>query len=329
MRILLWNLHGGYTDSLLSGTHDYLYLPAGVAGSGGPPQLHQPSAGTVTVLSPEQLRDAPPDLVVLQRLEELGWAAELGLRPGVDVPALFVEHNTPQDGVPSSRHPLADRPELTVVHVTHFNALVWDTGSTPTAVVEHGVADPGPRYTGELSRLGFVVNEPVRRWRTTGTDLLSRFADHPVDAFGIDADRLPPALPQCAQLAYAGNLSPEELYTALARRRAYLHLNRWTSLGLSLIQAMMLGLPVLVLDTTEASRAVPPRAGALSTDVDVLVTEAARLLADPDEAAARGRVARAAALERYGIERFVAAWDEVLTRVASDGGGGPSSSSST
>lgn len=317
LRVLLWNIHGGYSDSLLSGTHDYQYLPAGTSGSGGPPQLHRPSPGTVTVVTPEELRDERPDVIVLQRLEELDWAAELGLRPGVDVPAVFIEHNTPHDGVPSSRHPLADRPELTVVHVTHFNSLVWETGSTPTAVVEHGVADPGLRYTGELARLGFVVNEPVRRWRTTGTDLLSRFADHAVDAFGIDADLLPAALPQCPRLAYAGNLKPSELYAALAQRRAYLHLNRWTSLGLSLIQAMMLGMPVLVLDTTEASRAVPPQAGALSTDLDVLVSEAGRLLQDRDEAVARGRVARAAALERYGIERFVTDWDRVLKDVAS------------
>lgn len=316
MRILLWNVHGGYSDSLLSGGHDYLYLPAGSYGSGGPPNLHRPSPGTVTVVSAEELRDDPPDLVLLQRLEELTWAAELGLRPGVDVPAVFCEHNTPHDGVPSSPHPLADRPELTVVHVTHFNSLVWDTGSTPTAVVEHGVADPGLRFTGELAHLAFVVNEPVRRWRTTGTDLLTRFAAHPVDAFGIDADLLPAALRGCPQVSYAGNLSPEELYEAVAKRRVYLHLNRWTSLGLSLIQAMMLGLPVVVLDTTEASRAVPPEAGALSSSLDVLVAAAGRLRHDRDEAAARGLIGRAAALERYGIERFVADWDRLFARLA-------------
>ena len=317
MRILLWNVHGGYSDSLLSGGHDYRYLPAGTYASGGLPRLHHPSPGTVAVVTAEELRDDPPDVVLVQRPEELTELPGLGLRPGVDVPTVFLEHNTPHDGVPSSPHPLADRDDLTVVHVTHFNALVWDCGRTRTTVVEHGVTDPGLRFTGELDRLAFVVNEPVRRWRTTGTDLLTRFADHPVDAFGIDADRLPAALPGCPQVAYAGNLSPAELYEAMARRRAYLHLNRWTSLGLSLIQSMLLGLPVVVLDTTEASRAVPPGAGALSTDVDVLVSAAARLRHDRDEAAACGLVGRAAALERYGINRFVADWDRVLADVAS------------
>lgn len=317
MRILLWNIHGGYTDSLLHGHHQYLYLPADPSGSGGPPTPPPGSHGEVREVTAEQLRDDPPDVVLLQRPEDLAVCTEeLGLRLGHDVGVVFCEHNVPRVDVPDSRHPLADRDDLTVVHVTHLNSLLWDCGSTATTVVQHGIADPGLRYSGELPHLAFVVNEPVRRWRNTGTDLLRHFAAHPVDAFGIDADLLPPALPECPRLADAGNLKPEELYGELARRRVYLHLNRWTSLGLSLIQSMMLGLPVVVLNTTEASSAVPPGAGALSTDMSVLQAEAAVLLADPDEAARRGLVGRAAALQRYSIDRFVRDWDAVFERAA-------------
>lgn len=314
LRVLLWNVHGGYSDAFLSGPHRYLFLPADDRGDGGLPDLRDRADVDAVLTSPEELRDDPPDVVVLQRLEELELCTRLGLRPGREVATIFLEHNTPAGDVPRSRHPLADRDDLTLAHVTHFNALYWDSGSTPTVVVEHGIRDPGARFTGELAQLAFVVNEPVRRWRVTGSDLLSRFAEHPVDAFGIDGHLLPAALPDCPRLSFAGNLGQDELYDAVARRRAYLHLNRWTSLGLSLLQAMLLGMPVLVLDTTEASRAVPPAAGALSTDVDLLRREAGRLLADRDEAAARGRVARAAALQRYGIDRFTREWDEVLTQ---------------
>src|ERR671925_48482 len=73
------------------------------------------------------------------------------------------------------RHPAADRPDLLLVHVTHFNALFWDAGSTPTRVIEHGIVDPGHRYTGELPRAAVVINEARRRARVTGTDLLDRF----------------------------------------------------------------------------------------------------------------------------------------------------------
>jgi hypothetical protein len=318
MRILMWDVHGGYTDSLVAGTHDYLFLPPEPSGRGGLARYGSSPPGHAYEVTAEELRDLPPDLVLLQRLEEIALCTEnLGRRPGDDLPTIFLEHNTPKTDVPSTRHPLADQPRIPVVHVTHFNELFWDCGRTPTRVIEHGVVDPGLRYTGGLARLAFVVNEPVRRWRVTGTDLLPRFADCDVDAFGIDADKLPEALGPAHQgVRFAGNLHPDGLYDALVERRVYLHLNRWTSLGLSLIQAMLLGMPVVVLDATEASRAVPMTAGARSADIDELVTAARALLADPNEARRRGLIARRAALDRYGLPRFLHDWDLAFKEAA-------------
>jgi len=311
VRILMWDVHGGYTDSLVAGSHDYLFLRRDRSGRGGLARYGNSAPSNAYEVTADELHDQPPDVVLLQRLEEIELCAEhIGRRPGHDLSAIFLEHNTPKAEVPLTRHPLADEPSLLVVHVTHFNQLFWDCGRTRTRVIEHGVADPGLRYTGLLPRLAFVVNEPVRRWRVTGTDLLSNFADFDVDAYGIDADLLPEAMrPAHQRVSFAGNLKPNQLYDAMAQRRVYLHLNRWTSLGLSLIQAMLLGMPVVVLDATEASRAVPDAAGARSSDITELITAARRLLADPAEAQRRGLLARQAALERYGLPRFLHDWD--------------------
>jgi glycosyltransferase involved in cell wall biosynthesis len=173
-------------------------------------------------------------------------------------------------------------------------------------VVEHGIVDPGHRYTGELPRTAVVINEARRRARVTGTDLLERFrAAAPVDLFGMDA----PALG-------GDDLPQADLHADMARRRVYLHPIRWTSLGLSLLEAMHLGMPVVALGTTEVCEAVPPEAGAVSTDVERLAGALRRLVRDPDEARERGRAARAAALERYGLDRFLADWDRVLASLA-------------
>lgn len=208
-------------------------------------------------------------MVVLQRPHELDLAERwLGRRPGRDVPALFLEHNTPKGDVPNSRHPVADQPGLTIVHVTHFNRLFWDTGGSPTRVVEHGIVDPGHRFTGELPHVAVAVNEPVRRGRVTGTDLIGRFATAaPVDAFGIGAAALSAhtGLP-ADRLGTFDDVSQRTMHAEFARRRVYAHLPRWTSLGLSLLEAMHLGMPVVALATTEAYEAVPPGAGVLSTD---------------------------------------------------------------
>ncbi|HET9872885.1 MAG TPA: glycosyltransferase [Propionibacteriaceae bacterium] len=307
MRILLWKVHGSYTESFVRGDHRYLFVESDVHADG----LGLGVRGEL--ISDSDLSLDPPDVVVVQRLEELSRCADLGLALGSGVPAVFLEHNTPRQ-VPDARHPLADRDGWTVVHVTHFNRLIWDCGRTPTAVVEHGIVDPGARYTGAVPRAAFVVNEPVRRSRVTGADLLTRFVpDVEVDCFGIDADQLAPALGVPGRrLRYSGNLSMNELHQAMAQRRLYLHLNRWTSLGLSLLEAMHLAMPVVVLGATEAYRAVPPEAGCISTDPDELVRAARALLADPDHARACGRAARTYALEHYGLEKFLRSWDEVL-----------------
>jgi glycosyltransferase involved in cell wall biosynthesis len=310
MRILLWHVHGAWTTAFVHGRHEYVVpvLPdRGPDGVGVARTYDWPDS--VTEMPPEQLRDEGFDVVLLQRPHELEGLVEdwLGRRPGRDVSAVYVEHNAPQGRIADMRHPAADRPDLLVVHVTHFNALFWDTGSTRTRVIEHGIVDPGRRYTGELPRAVVVINEARRRARVTGTDLLDRFSQAaPIDLFGMDA----------ASLGGIEDLPQRDLHDEMARRRVYLHPIRWTSLGLSLLEAMHLGMPVVALGTTEACEAVPHEAGAVSTRIDVLTGAVRRLIDDPEEAAARGRAARAAALERYGLERFLADWDDVLEEVA-------------
>jgi glycosyltransferase involved in cell wall biosynthesis len=116
------------------------------------------------------------------------------------------------------------------------------------------------------------------------------------------------------------DLPQARLHAELARRRVYLHPIRWTSLGLSLLEAMQLGMPVVALGTTEVAEAVAPGAGVVSTNVDVLVEALRAYVDDPVRAARDGAAARAAALERYGLERFLADWDRTLADVA-DGAG--------
>ena len=309
MRILLWHVHGAWTTAFVHGPHEYV-VPVvpdrGPDGVGLARTYDWPD--TVTELPPEALADEPFDLVVLQRPHELEHLAQdwLGRRPGRDVPAVYVEHNAPQGRIADMRHPAADREDLLLVHVTHFNALFWDAGSTPSRVVEHGIVDPGERYTGELPHAAVVINEARRRARVTGTDLLERFAHAaPLDLFGIDA----------RSLGGIEDLPQADLHAEMARRRVYLHPIRWTSLGLSLLEAMHLGMPVVALATTEVHEAVPPEAGVVSTKLDVLEDAVRRLVEDPEEARERGGAARAAALERYGLARFHADWDDVLAEV--------------
>ena len=304
MRVLLWHVHGSWTTSFVQGPHTYLLpvLPDRGPDGRGRARTWQwpPSAVEVT---PDEARRADIDVAVLQRPEELhelchAWT---GRRPGLDVPAVYLEHNAPDLPV-GSCVAVGERDDIPVVHVSWFNQLMWDSGRAPSVVIEHGVVDPGYRYSGEIPAAAVVVNEPIRRGRVTGTDLLPLFRQAvPVDVFGMGTEQLGGA-----------DVDQATLHERAPRRRVYLHPYRWTSLGLSLIEAMHLGMPVVSLATTEAGEAVPPEAGVVSNRLDRLTTALQDLVADPDRAAAMGRRGREAALARYGLARFLADWDRLL-----------------
>ena len=328
MKVLLWHVHGSWTTAFVQGGHEYL-LPVVPDPRGGrsPDGLGRARTwdwpASAREVTPDQLRAEDVDVVVVQRLRELVLVREwLGREVGRDVPAVFLEHNAPglepDDGpVPHTRHPMAGQDRIPIAHVTHFNRLFYDNGRAPTTVIEHGIVDPGERWTGELERAAVVTNEPVRRGRTVGADLLPGFAAvAPLDVFGmgltglherygLDPDRV--ALhedpPQAA------------MHAELARRRVYVHPVRWTSLGLSLLEAMHLGMPVVALASTEVGEAVPEGAGVLSTRPERLHAAVREYLSDPDAARLAGKAARAAALERYGLGRFLADWDALLEEV--------------
>jgi hypothetical protein len=325
MRILLWHVHGSWMTAFVQGSHDYVVpvLPdRGPDGLGRARTWSWPDS--VIEVAPEALRAQDVDVVLLQRPHELELVRQwLGREPGGELPAVYLEHNTPEAKPCTQRHILAHRSDITLVHVTHFNELFWDNGRAPSTVIEHGVVDPGARYTGELGRAAVVVNEPGRRGRIVGADLVERFLPiAPVDVFGMQARQFTDAgarvagLPPGRLVGYEDITTQDQMHTELARRRAYLHLTRWTSLGLTLIEAMHLAMPVLALATTEAVAAVPPSAGELSTDVDRLASRLREFLADPELARACGLAARAAALERYGLKRFLADWDVLLDGLA-------------
>jgi hypothetical protein len=310
MRILLWNVHSSWMAAFVQGPHTYLVptLPGGGPDGRGRARIGcWPSS--VREVSPEKAHETEIDLMVLQRPSELEHLAEAwtGRRPGRDVPAVYVEHNPPEVPVSAAWHPAVAEPRVVIVHVTHFNRLFWRNGPNRTVVIEPGIVDPGYRYGGALARAAFVANEPAGRERFAGTDLIPLFEKvAPVDVFRTESG------------AFAGTeLTQAGLHRALPERRVYLHLARWTSLGLGLIEAMYLGLPVLALATTEVAEAVPLDAGVVSNDLTRLADAYSYLTADHDAARAMGQIGRAGVLRRYGLERFLHEWDGLLKEVTS------------
>jgi len=309
--LLVWHVHGSWLESLVAGRHRYV-IPVNAAKDSdgrGLAGRQWPCAHEVAV---GELRDEDIDLVVLQRPEELQLAELwLGRRPGVDVPAVYVEHNAPRPSPVDSVHPMASRTDIPVIHVTDFNRLMWDNGAAPTRVISHGIADPGHFYTGDIAAAASMVNEPLRRWRTVGTDLLIELGAHvPIDVWGIDTLELNRRARQ--GLRAKGDVPSRRLMRQVARRRVYLHTARWTSLGMSLVEAMYLGMPVVAVASTMVPSVVPGEAGVVSADVHVLVQALQGFVTDHAAATLAGKAAREHAIAHFSLDRFLSRWDEVI-----------------
>ncbi|MBI2939154.1 MAG: glycosyltransferase family 4 protein [Chloroflexi bacterium] len=301
--ILTWHIHGSYLYYLAQAPHDF-YVPTrpgrpeGYGGRSG--QFHWPD--NVVEVPAERVRDLRLDLVVYQspknwlvdRYEILGPEQRRG-------PAIYLEHNTPKPHATDTRH-FVDDPDALLVHVTHFNRLMWDGGRTPARVIEHGVAIPDDvGYTGELGRGIVVVNGLRRRNRIAGYDVFEAMRSRvPLDLAGMGS----------AQLGGIGDLPLGELHRREASYRFFFNPIRYTSLPLALVEAMAVGLPVVALATTEVPAAVPNgEAGIVTNDLAALEDGMRALLDDPSLARRLGSRAREIARERYGIARFVRDWE--------------------
>src|SRR5690606_21055073 len=124
-----------------------------------------------------RLRDMQFDLVLFQ--SRAAWADERHTLLGdaqKGLPRIYLEHDPPQRHPTDTRH-WVDDPDTLLVHVTPFNALMWDSGRTPTRVIEHGVRLLGEaRYGGECERGIVVVNNIARRGRRLGYDVYQEVA---------------------------------------------------------------------------------------------------------------------------------------------------------
>ena len=224
------------------------------------------------------------------------------------LPKVYLEHDPPQASPTDTLHVMQD-PNALLVHVTPFNALMWDSGITPTRVIEHGVALLSPTtYRGTLERGVVVVNHIVERGRRLGADLYLQLRQNiPLDLVGMGAERA----------GGLGEIDNTGLPDFMASYRFFFNPIRYTSLGLSVIEAMMVGLPVIGLATTEMSTVIENGvAGCVDTRPERLIEAGRELLADRNLAHALGEGARRIAHERFNIDRFAADWDRVLRTVA-------------
>lgn len=311
LRIFTWHIHGSYLYYLSQIRHE-LYLPVkpgqpvGYGGRSG----SFPWPDNVYEIPAAQVRHAQFDCVLFQsRQNYLKDQYEILSPAQQRLPRIYLEHDPPREHPTDTRH-IVDDPDILLVHVTAFNQLMWDSGRTPTTIIDHGVIIPnGVRYTGEIARGLVVVNNLAGRGRRLGADIFERVRKEvPLDLIGIGAEAL----------GGLGEVPPNELAAFISHYRFFFNPIRYTSLGLAVCEAMMVGMPVVGLATTEMVTTVENSvSGYLQTDPCQLVKPMRELLDHPAEARRLGAHARQYAQKRFNITRFIRDWDAAFALAGS------------
>ena len=143
---------------------------------------------------------------------------------------------------------------------------------------------PCAEYTGKLEKGIVVINNLNERGRRLGLDIYLEVHKHvPLDLIGIDTKKI----------GGLGEILHPQLPDFIKDYRFMFNPIRYTSLGLPVIEAMMVGLPVTELATTEMVTVIRDgQSGILSTNIEYLIAGMKKLLKDKELAATVGAQAK-------------------------------------
>ncbi|WP_207512640.1 glycosyltransferase [Longitalea luteola] len=305
LKLFTWHIHGSYLYYLSQCGFD-IYIPVnkekneGYYGRGKTFLF----GDNVIEVPAEEVREHQFDCILFQseknyRIDQF----EVLSAEQRQLPAVYLEHNAPEPHPVNSSHPLTD-PDVVLVHVTHYNKLMWKNNVPLVKVIQHGITEPTHKYTGELEKGIVVINHIKERGRITGWDIFEQVrAEVPVDLAGMGTEKY----------GGLGEVLFPRLTAFTTRYRFLFNPIRHTSFGLSVCEAMMAGLPVVSLATTEYANLLRNGESAfINTDVDALIADMKRLLQDRSLAITMGAQARQVALEHFSMDRFTREWNEVF-----------------
>jgi hypothetical protein len=308
LNILIWHVHGSYLYYLTQAPHHF-YLPSkpdrkgDYIGRWG----HIPWGENVHDVPVDEVKDLDLDVIIFQLPHQYTNEQYLILSDEQRrLPKIYLQHDPPDAHPTESKH-LVDDPNVLVVHVTPYNQLMWDSGRSPTCVIEHGVVVPkNIQYTGELRKGLAVINHLKQRGRKLGRDIYENVVNRlPVNLVGMAAEEMPGGIKE---------VKHKELFAFESHFRFFFNPIRYSSMPLALCEAMMIGMPVVAVATTEISMAIHNGInGYVDTRVDVLIKHMEELLNDYEQARTLGKNARIYAMERFGIQRFIRDWNNALS----------------
>jgi glycosyltransferase involved in cell wall biosynthesis len=304
LKIFTWHIHGSYLYYLSQGNYDII-IPVNEAKTEGYYGRGEtfPFGLNVIVVEASDVRNLELDLILFQTDENyLRDQYEVLSESQRMLPRIYLEHDPPWDHPTNAKHPVTD-PAVQLVHVTHFNKLMWDNNGLNSKVIEHGVMIPELKKQPKKERGIVVINNLPTRGRLLGLDIFEEIRKHvPLDLVGMGAE------------AYGiGEVLHPQLPDFVSQYRFFFNPIRYTSLGLAVCEAMMMGMPIVGLATTEMAVTIQNGYnGFVHTEISKLIESMQYLLDYPEKAEEMGSNARTVANKRFNIIRFVEEWEKVF-----------------
>jgi hypothetical protein len=311
IKIFSWHIHGSYLYYLSQGPFD-IYIPVskkreeGYIGRG----TTFPFGANVIEVEAESVKEIAFDCILFQTPKNyLKDQFEIFSGEQRQLPKIYLEHDPPQQ-VPTDTLHVVDDPSMTIVHVTNFNKLMWNNGRTPAMVIDHGIIPPDVHYTGNLARGIVIINNLKERGRRLGFDIYEHVRSRvPLDLIGMDTKKV----------GGLGEILHPDLPEFVSHYRFFFNPIRYTSLGLAVLESMMIGVPIVGLATTELVTVIENNvSGYIDTDVEVLIDRMQELIANPSLAHAIGAKGKEVATRRFNIARFIDDWKKLLSRVTAN-----------
>src|SRR3569833_2975307 len=144
MRIFTWHIHGSYLYYLSQGDYK-IFIPItndkteGYYGRGET----FPFGNNVIEIPADEVKNYEFDCILFQTNQNyLVDQFEILSEEQRQLPKIYLEHDPPRQHPTNTKHLIND-PDVVLVHVAHFNKLMWGYNKTPARVIELGVNDPG------------------------------------------------------------------------------------------------------------------------------------------------------------------------------------------
>ena len=306
VKIFTWHVHGTYLYYLSRGTYE-IYIPVskekreGYYGKGNT----FPFGDNVKEIPAEEVKNIHFDCILFQ--SNKNWLVdqyEILDEKQRKLPRIYLEHDPPRNSPTDTKH-LVNDPDVIIVHVSHFNKLMWNNqNSKVVKVIEHGAIIPETNYKGDLEKGIVVVNNLFQRGRRLGADIFTEVSKKiPLDLVGMGTK----------EYGGLGEVMHADLPEFISHYRFFFNPIRYTSLGLAVIEAMMTGVPMVALATTEYVTVIKNHQnGFINTDIDYLIHKMELLLSNKIWAADIGANGKRSAEERFNIYRFTEEWQELF-----------------